>query len=145
MYQVPELTGEQIQASRGALTQLYAQWPDAVRGQLVEHHLTSWRTGLQEAKNLEDEVYEELRSGGWLPDVSMIVLTAMGQNPYWAQFLSEELMREAHNGVRGPTRRSLNLFHGVSSVWSRMLRTNTSPWSILTQCSRQSATCSRKM
>jgi pimeloyl-ACP methyl ester carboxylesterase len=29
----------------------------------------------------------------------LIVLTAMERNPYWAQFMSEQQMREAHDGV----------------------------------------------
>jgi pimeloyl-ACP methyl ester carboxylesterase len=97
---MPDLTEEQLQTARGQYAQLYAQWPDEVRRRLIEHHLTSWRTQLHETKNLEDEVYAELRHGGELPDVPMIVLTAMGRNPFWAKFLSEELMVEAQSGVR---------------------------------------------
>jgi pimeloyl-ACP methyl ester carboxylesterase len=96
---MPELTEEQRQTARGQYAQLYADWPDSVLAPLVEHHLTDWRTQLHETKNLEDEVYGELRQAGAQPDVPMIVLTAMGRNPYWAQFLSEELMREAQQGV----------------------------------------------
>lgn len=29
----------------------------------------------------------------------LIVLTAMGRNPYWARFMPEQLMREAHEGI----------------------------------------------
>lgn len=97
--QMPELTNEQLESSRSALAQLYAQWPDSVREPLIEHHLASWRTGIQETTNFESELYDELRHGGGLPDVPLIVFTAMGRNPYWAQFLSEQQMREAHEGV----------------------------------------------
>ena len=30
----------------------------------------------------------------------MIVLSAMGRNPYWANFASEDLMRRAQDGMR---------------------------------------------
>jgi pimeloyl-ACP methyl ester carboxylesterase len=98
--ELPEPTTQQLESSRQALVQLYATWPDAVRGPLVEHHLAAWRTGVEETANFESELFDELRRGGALPDVPLIVFTAMGRNPYWAQFASEELMREAHNGVQ---------------------------------------------
>ncbi|GAA4229121.1 alpha/beta hydrolase [Streptosporangium album] len=97
---MPELTAEQIQAARAAFARIYARWPDSVREALIEHNLTSWRTSMRETENFETEVYDELRRGGGLPDVPLIVLTAGGGNPYWARFMSEDLMREAHDGVR---------------------------------------------
>ncbi len=97
---LPDLTPEQIQAARGQYAKLYRGWPDAVLEPLVEHHLTSWRTGLAETANFETEIYAELRAGGALPDVPLIVLTAGGENPYWARFIPPDLMREAHDGVR---------------------------------------------
>jgi pimeloyl-ACP methyl ester carboxylesterase len=98
--QLPDLTPEQLEASRAQLAQLYARWPDPVRGPLVEHHLSHWRTGIHESTNFDTELYAELRAGGPLPDVPLIVFTAMGRNPYWARFASEELMDRAHDGVR---------------------------------------------
>lgn len=97
--QLPELTDEQIEAARGQYAQLYAAWPDPVRERLIEHHLASWRTGLRETANFEDEIYDELRHGGALPDVPLIVLSAGGPNPYWAKFFSEEQMRTALDGI----------------------------------------------
>jgi pimeloyl-ACP methyl ester carboxylesterase len=97
---LPDLTDEQIQAARGQYAQLYAQWPAPVREALIEHHLASWRTSVRETTNFEGEVYDELRQGGAIPDVPLIVLTAMAQNLYWAQFASERLVREAQEGVR---------------------------------------------
>ncbi|MDL4776846.1 MULTISPECIES: alpha/beta fold hydrolase [Thermomonosporaceae] len=98
--ELPELTAEQIQAAREQYAQLHAEWPGPVRTALIEHHLAEWRTSLRETQNFETEVYDELRHGGELPDVPLMVLTAGGENPYWAQFMSEQLMREAHDGVR---------------------------------------------
>jgi pimeloyl-ACP methyl ester carboxylesterase len=98
--QVPELTDEQIQAAHDQYSQLFAPWPGPVREQLTEYHLASWRTGMRETENFESEIYDELRRGGELPAVPLIVLTAMGRNPYWAKFASEQLMRETRAGIR---------------------------------------------
>lgn len=97
---MPELTDGQRRAAREAYAGLYAEWPAPVREALIGHHLASWRTSLRETENFETEVYDELRGGGPLPDVPLIVLTAGGANPYWAKFMPEEVMREAHDGVR---------------------------------------------
>lgn len=97
---LPDLTPEQFEASRAQLARLYARWPEEVRGPLVEHHLTHWRTGIYESTNFDTDLYAELRAGGPLPDVPLIVFTAMGRNPYWAQFASEEFMARAHDGIR---------------------------------------------
>jgi pimeloyl-ACP methyl ester carboxylesterase len=95
----PDLTAEQVNAARVAYAQLYAAWPEEWRNQLIDYHVTEWRTGLREAANLEDEVYAELRAGGPAPDVPAIVLTATGRNQYWANFLTEEQMAVAHDGI----------------------------------------------
>ncbi|MEU4700789.1 alpha/beta fold hydrolase [Nonomuraea dietziae] len=97
---MPDLTAEQIEAARGQYAQIYAQWADAAREPLIDHHLASWRTSLRETENFETEIYDELRHGGGLPDVPLIVLTAGGDNPYWAQFMSPEAMRQGLEGVR---------------------------------------------
>ncbi|WP_426503832.1 alpha/beta fold hydrolase [Dactylosporangium sp. McL0621] len=97
---LPDLTPEQLTASRAALQQLYAQWPDDIRDPLVEHRLEHWRTGLRESRNLESEVYAELSAGGPLPDVPLIVLTAADKNPFWVQHMPPELLEAAHDGVR---------------------------------------------
>ncbi|MFC6080645.1 alpha/beta fold hydrolase [Sphaerisporangium aureirubrum] len=96
---MPDLTADQLQAARTALTGLLAEWPAEIREPLVDHHLTDWRTQLHETANFETEIYDELRHGGPLPDVPLIVLTAAARNPYWAQFMTEDQMREAHAGI----------------------------------------------
>jgi pimeloyl-ACP methyl ester carboxylesterase len=95
---MPELTDEQLAASRAALADTYVDWPADVRDALIGYHLAAWRTGITETANDED-LYRELRAGGGLPDVPLIILTAMGRNPYWAGFMSDRLMGEAQEGV----------------------------------------------
>lgn len=96
---LPDLTDEQIEIARGQYREIYAAWPDSIRDELIDNHLANWRTQLHEVENLEGDVYDELRTGGDLPDVPLIVLTANGRNLYWANFLTEEQMRQAHEGI----------------------------------------------
>ena len=96
---LPDLTEEQRAAARTQFEQLYAAWPDDLRKELIEHHLTAWRTSISESANFETEVYAELR-GTSLPDVPLIVLTATGRNPFWSRFADEALVERMHLGVR---------------------------------------------
>ena len=94
-----DLTEAQIAGARAQFAKIYADWPPTVRETLIDHHLTHWRTGLAEAANMEDEIYREMRQGGSLPDVPLMLLSAKGRNPYWAKFMSEEQMQTALDGV----------------------------------------------
>jgi hypothetical protein len=78
---------------RGFFEQLLADWPAPVRDLLFEYHLTSWRIGLKEAKNFES-ICDEVRRGGEMPDVPLIVLTGMGIDPFRALFATEASQRE---------------------------------------------------
>lgn len=98
--QLPELTSEQREAARGQYATLYADWPEGVRQALIGHHLATWRIAVAESANLEEEVYPELRAGGPLPDVPLIVLTAMGGSAHWAQFASGDLVDQTLAGLR---------------------------------------------
>jgi pimeloyl-ACP methyl ester carboxylesterase len=97
---LPDLTAEQLSAAREAYSRLFAAWPPDVREELIDHHLTHWRTGLAESANLESEVYPEVRAGGPLPDVPTTVLTAGAGNPAWAAVAPPELLRQALDGIR---------------------------------------------
>lgn len=97
---LPDLTAEQIEAARVAYAGLYTTWPADIRQELIDYHVTRWRTAVHETANLESEVYDELRHGGPIPDVPVLVLTATARNPYWAKFLTEEQMTVAHEGIR---------------------------------------------
>ncbi|MEV8613773.1 alpha/beta hydrolase [Amycolatopsis sp. NPDC051373] len=97
---LPEPTSAQLEASRDALLGLYANWPDGVREALVDKHLTDWRTAVLETRNFETEVYDQVRAGGALPDVPLVVLSALGANPHWAQFASPELMEQMLAGIK---------------------------------------------
>jgi pimeloyl-ACP methyl ester carboxylesterase len=98
--ELPEPAEEQIEASRGPVERHFATWPEAVRGPLVEYHLAAWRTGWYEGRNLYDEVADELRNAPGLPDVPLIVLSAMGHDATQAHLWPEELLREINEGKR---------------------------------------------
>ncbi|GGU61099.1 hypothetical protein GCM10010211_27490 [Streptomyces albospinus] len=94
----PEATQEQLDTARTQITPLFAAWPDTVREQLVDYHLTAWRTGLREGRNIYDEVAYELRDAPGLPDVPLIVLSATGYDATQAQLWSEESLRDINKG-----------------------------------------------
>ncbi|MFI7689804.1 alpha/beta fold hydrolase [Nonomuraea sp. NPDC049655] len=95
---LPEPTPEQLDAARPAVERLLAAWPDGVREALVDHHLTAWRTGWLEGRNLYDEVSAEFRAAPPAPDVPVIVLSAMGADATQSQLWPEDVLREINAG-----------------------------------------------
>lgn len=94
---IPELTPHQLDQARRQAAPLFAGWPDAVRGPLVEHHATeAWKAGLREDRNLYDEVAEELRKAPPLPDIPLIVVTALGHDGAQAHLWSDDVLRWIH-------------------------------------------------
>jgi pimeloyl-ACP methyl ester carboxylesterase len=81
---------------RGYFERMFADWPAPVRDLLFEYHRTSWRVGLKEAKNFES-ICDEVRRGGDMPDVPLIVLTAMGIDPFRAMFATEASQRKLND------------------------------------------------
>jgi pimeloyl-ACP methyl ester carboxylesterase len=79
---------------RPMFSRMFAAWPESLRETLVAYHLRAWSRSLQEARTLQTEVFEELRAGGDLPDVPMIVLAAMGIDPFMAPFASTERLTD---------------------------------------------------
>jgi pimeloyl-ACP methyl ester carboxylesterase len=83
---------------RGMFERMFAKWPDSVREPLIAYHLRSSRKSLQEwparsRKNVKGELLDEIRHGGHTPDVPLIVLIAMGIDPFMAAFLPEPYLR----------------------------------------------------
>jgi hypothetical protein len=81
---------------RGSFERMLADWPAPIRDLLLEYHLKSWRVGLKEAKNLES-ICDEIRGGGEMPEVPLIVLTGMGIDPFRAMFASEASQRQLND------------------------------------------------
>lgn len=97
--ELPELTSEQLQAARQQLTQLYTDYPTHLSQPLIDYHLRQWRVGIDETANFETEVYAELRNGGPLPDVPMLILTAGGRNPAWEGYADQQLIDRVMDGI----------------------------------------------
>jgi hypothetical protein len=98
--ELPEPTEEQLRLSREQLALHFAAWPEPVREPLISHHLTSWRAAWREDDNLYDEVSDELRHAPALPDVPLIVLSAMGHDAVQAHLWPEDVLREINEGKR---------------------------------------------
>jgi pimeloyl-ACP methyl ester carboxylesterase len=84
---------------RGIFERMFVEWPDAIREPLVAYHLRSLRKSLQEwparsRRLVKGELLDEIRNGGDTPDVPLIVLVAMGIDPFMAAFLPEPYLRE---------------------------------------------------
>jgi pimeloyl-ACP methyl ester carboxylesterase len=81
---------------RGYFERMFADWPAPVRALLFDYHRKSWRVGLKEAKNFES-ICDEVRRGGDMPDVPLIVLTGMGMDPFRAMFATEASQRQLND------------------------------------------------
>src|SRR6516162_1710210 len=81
---------------RGFFERMFAAWPAPVRDLLFEYHLTSWRIGLKEAKNFQS-ICDEVRRGGDMPNVPLIVITAMGIDPFRAVFATDASQRQLND------------------------------------------------
>jgi pimeloyl-ACP methyl ester carboxylesterase len=79
---------------RPMFERMLAGWPDGLRQRLIDYHLRHWGRSLQEAKNLRSDVLAEIRDGGAMPDAPLIVLTAMGIDPFQAALVSTPYLRE---------------------------------------------------
>lgn len=93
-----------VEFYRALFARELAAWPAAVREPLVERHVSmDWlRNGLQEAANIE-QVYDELRQAGPLPDVPMIILCSMGTDDFKKAVLmgeSDALLQAEIDGKR---------------------------------------------
>jgi pimeloyl-ACP methyl ester carboxylesterase len=97
---MPELTSEQVQGFRPIFDGMYTEWPPEIREPLIERHLdlAQVRAGMLEASNV-DQLYEEMRKGGAIPAVPMIVYTAMGIDASQTIFSAEEVVR-AQNAAK---------------------------------------------
>lgn len=74
--------------------QMFATWPESTRETLIEYHLRSLSKMNTEKKNLNRELYKEIREGGNIPDIPLIVFTAMGIDPFTTLLSSPSFLRE---------------------------------------------------
>jgi len=88
-------------AMRRMYRRMFASWPDGVRETLVERHLSGqwWQAGVRERSNLP-AVAAELRQGGDVPDVPVIVLAPTGIDPGLRLMMSGRALRAMTDGNR---------------------------------------------
>ncbi len=89
---------------RRLFAQEMANWPDEIREVIIERHVSlDWLwAGVQEAQNA-DQLYDELRHAGPMPDVPLMVLCSMGVDDFRRAVsagASESLLREEIEGKR---------------------------------------------
>jgi pimeloyl-ACP methyl ester carboxylesterase len=97
-----ELPDDVIQLYRGLFAQEMSDWPDPIREFLIERHVSpGWlRVSFQEAKTV-DQLYDEVRQAGPMPDVPLIILSSMGIDSFKravSQGTPESLLREEIEG-----------------------------------------------
>ncbi|WNQ14071.1 alpha/beta hydrolase [Paenibacillus aurantius] len=80
---------------RRLFDRMFEKWPDSVRQPLVEYHLRTLSSTMTERKNLNNKLYQELREGGDLPDVPLIVVTGTGIDPFLTPVVSSSFLRES--------------------------------------------------
>jgi pimeloyl-ACP methyl ester carboxylesterase len=99
-----ELPSKLIELYRGLFEQEMAGWPVEIRERLIERHLSpEWLvTGFREASNI-DQLYHDVRHGGPMPDVPLIVLCSMevdGFKKAVSMGVPDSLLREEVEGKR---------------------------------------------
>jgi pimeloyl-ACP methyl ester carboxylesterase len=117
--ELPVLTEELLTQYRDIFEGLLAGWPEPVRQQLIDKHMSpdKFWAGFWEGRNLL-EVFEELRDGGARPDVPLIILSGTGIDSSQTVFRSEELLREQ---IAGSERLSAAIAGGASHGEHRSL------------------------
>ncbi|MFC0624193.1 alpha/beta fold hydrolase [Kribbella deserti] len=93
--ELPELTDEFVSQVRAVFATSFGPLPEHVREQVIDKHVSPERlpTGLHEGLNVL-ALLEELRAGGPLPDVPLIVLSGASVDASQTMFQPEELVRE---------------------------------------------------
>ena len=79
---------------RGLYEEMFKKWPVSIREPLVEYHLRTLSKMYTERKNLNSKLYDEVRKGGDMPDIPLIVYTAMGIDPFTALVMSQSFLKE---------------------------------------------------
>ncbi|MFA1819485.1 alpha/beta hydrolase [Virgibacillus oceani] len=79
---------------RVLFNQMFATWPDEIRELLIEYHLKTLSKTIKERKNLNSQIYQEIRKGGKLPDIPLIVYTTMGIDPFMTPITSKSFLRD---------------------------------------------------
>jgi pimeloyl-ACP methyl ester carboxylesterase len=105
--------------ARRTYAKMLASWPEPVRGQLIDAHLSPewWQIGVLERSNMAD-LADELKREGIVPDVPSIVLSPEGIDPGLRLFMSGKAIRDISAASR---RRNDALARSVGQGENRVL------------------------
>lgn len=73
---------------------MFSEWPDSVREPLIEYHTRTFLKMSAEKKNLNNQPYCELRTGVDVPDLPLIVFTAMEGDAMTSLVTSQSFLHE---------------------------------------------------
>jgi pimeloyl-ACP methyl ester carboxylesterase len=130
---------------RGLYNQMFEKWPESIREPLIEYHLRTLTKMNTEKKNLNRELYNEVRNGGDIPDIPLIVYTAMGVDLFTALVMSQSFLRETivpFNNIKNTIYK--NLAHSVPRGEHRILE-NAGHATIHTDCPNEVAEAIRDL
>ena len=110
----PELIADFVALARAQLESgMFDTFADPIRRQLIDKHISPERllTGVREGTNIQ-ALFDELRAGGPLPDVPLILLSGTAIGPELTLFQSEANVRERIAG-------SQRLFDAITAATPR--------------------------
>ncbi|WP_037270724.1 alpha/beta fold hydrolase [Kibdelosporangium aridum] len=95
----PEFAPELLDFLRDVLRQRLTDWPPPLRDLLVEKHLSGewFKIGAAERCNFA-ELADEMRGQGDFPDVPLVVMTALGDDPGQELFVTENQAQQINDG-----------------------------------------------
>jgi len=85
---------------RRLFERMYRQWPASIRDTLIEYHLRSLWTGLNEGKNIKDELFAETPQNVDATAVPLILLSSMGVDAFQLALQPETDLREINQRKR---------------------------------------------
>ncbi|RKD73223.1 pimeloyl-ACP methyl ester carboxylesterase [Sinobaca qinghaiensis] len=81
------------QSFRRIYEQMFTGWPDTIRKPLIDYHLRTLSKTMTERKNLKSELYAELREGGSLPNIPLLVFSVTEIDPFTKLITSPSFLR----------------------------------------------------
>ncbi len=135
-------------AFRNQFAQMFATWPESIREPLVEYHLAALKKTFEEwppsQRTDNGALLSEVRNGGNMPDVPLIVLVAFGIDPSMKLIMSESYLRKMNDGKRTFYKAFPDRFQEESTVRSKMLDIRPSTLIVQTLLPRRFKTCLRE-
>jgi hypothetical protein len=85
---------------RPLFERMFSQWPDPIRDTVIDYHLRTLWTGLNEGKNIKDELFAEIPHSAHTAAIPLILLSSMGIDSFQKALQPEPYLREVNNRKR---------------------------------------------